>query len=102
MICRESAGCPMRSRRAAFDTVPSSATATKVLKRLRSISVFLCLVGMKYQSNYALDMTPLHGQCFYQRPLEHRLMRGIASVLRAMRTSPRALKVLCRHVLMNA
>jgi hypothetical protein len=26
----------------------------------------LCLAGMEYQYNYALDVSPLHGQCFCQ------------------------------------
>ena len=38
----------MRSRTAAFDTLPNSATATKVLKRLDSIIEFPFLVGMEY------------------------------------------------------
>ena len=36
-ICRDSADCATRSPRAAFDTVPSSATVTKVLRCLSSI-----------------------------------------------------------------
>ena len=47
-IWRDSAGCAIRNRTAALDTVPCSATVTKVRKWRKFMSVRLCPFGIKY------------------------------------------------------
>ena len=54
-MCRERAGWLMRRCSAARDTVPSSATATNVRRRLRSMSACLSPIRMSDQKTYVLD-----------------------------------------------
>src|SRR5262245_31562173 len=72
LICRERADWLTCRRNPAFETVPNSATATNVRRRLRSMVPCLSLIRIRIQKDYALDARATRAYPRYQHPFESR------------------------------
>src|SRR5829696_6052870 len=59
-ICRDRADWLIRRRRAAFETVPRSATVTNVRKRLKSTRLSPNCINNRPTTNYVLHATTTH------------------------------------------